>query len=110
MEVIAVIGLGYVGLPLAVELSKHFKTIGFDIDQNRILELQNGQDRTLEISAKDLSHLDNLSLTDDLTKLNQANFYIVTVPTPVDDANQPDLLNSNETEVPSAGTGQSKSA
>jgi UDP-N-acetyl-D-galactosamine dehydrogenase len=91
MEVIAVIGLGYVGLPLAVELSKHFKTIGFDIDQNRILELQNGQDRTLEISAKDLSHLDNLSLTDDLTKLNQANFYIVTVPTPVDDANQPDF-------------------
>jgi UDP-N-acetyl-D-galactosamine dehydrogenase len=91
MEVIAVIGLGYVGLPLAVELSKHFKTIGFDIDQNRILELQNGQDRTLEISAKDLSDIDNLSLTDDLSKLNQANFYIVTVPTPVDDANQPDF-------------------
>jgi UDP-N-acetyl-D-galactosamine dehydrogenase len=91
MEVIAVIGLGYVGLPLAVELSKHFKTIGFDIDQNRILELQNGQDRTLEISAKDLSKLDNLSLTDDLTKLNQANFFVVTVPTPVDDANQPDF-------------------
>ena len=91
MEVIAVIGLGYVGLPLAVELSKHFKTIGFDIDQNRILELQNGQDRTLEISAKDLSKLDNLGLTDDLTKLNQANFFIVTVPTPVDDANQPDF-------------------
>ena len=91
MEVMAVIGLGYVGLPLAVALSKHFKTIGFDIDQNRILELQNGQDRTLEISAKDLSNLDNLSLTDDLTKLNQANFFIVTVPTPVDDANQPDF-------------------
>jgi UDP-N-acetyl-D-galactosamine dehydrogenase len=91
MEVIAVIGLGYVGLPLAAELSKHFKTIGFDIDKNRILELQNGQDRTLEISTKDLSHLDNLSLTDDLTKLNQANFFIVTVPTPVDDANQPDF-------------------
>jgi len=88
---IAIIGLGYVGLPLAVEFGKKFATLGFDINKGRIAELQSGQDHTLEVSPAELSQATKLSYSADLEDLKQANFYIVTVPTPIDQHRQPDL-------------------
>ncbi len=88
---IAVIGLGYVGLPLAVEFGKRYKTVGFDINQKRIDELQFGQDSTLEVESKLLASAKELSYTSDVEQLKLANIYIVTVPTPIDKHNQPDL-------------------
>ena len=88
---IAVIGLGYVGLPLAVEFGKHFSTIGFDIDGKRINELEAGQDRTLEVDSEALKAAAKLSFTADSEKLAEANVYIVTVPTPIDKHKNPDL-------------------
>ncbi|MFX5323055.1 Vi polysaccharide biosynthesis UDP-N-acetylglucosamine C-6 dehydrogenase TviB [Acinetobacter baumannii] len=88
---IAIIGLGYVGLPLAVEFGKHKPTIGFDINENRILELKNGYDHTLEVTSDELKHVHQLSYTADIEDLKTANFFIVTVPTPIDDFKQPDL-------------------
>ncbi len=99
---IAIIGLGYVGLPLAVEFAKKYPTIGFDINQNRIEQLRNNRDITLEttsdelksVNVNDKSDLDTgkgLWFTTNLNDLEQANFYIVTVPTPVDKNNKPDL-------------------
>ncbi len=89
-EPIVVVGLGYVGLPLAVALARHFDVIGFDIDRARIEELTRGDDRTNEVpSAALLSS--PLRLTADLEACRAAPVYIVTVPTPVDDANRPDL-------------------
>lgn len=90
-KTIAVIGLGYVGLPLAVEFGKHRSTIGFDINQSRILELQAGQDHTLECSPEELQAAMHLRYTSSLENLKLANIFIVTVPTPVDQANRPDL-------------------
>lgn len=87
---IAVIGLGYVGLPLAVELSKSFPVVGFDICQQRIVELKNGNDRTLEVPAEVLSDTDFI-LTDDLQALRGVDIYIVTVPTPVHENCLPDF-------------------
>lgn len=87
---IAVIGLGYVGLPLAVELARHFPTTGFDIDARRIAELRDGHDRTREVGPEDLRG-GPLALTSDPALLPGRQFYIVTVPTPVDARNQPDL-------------------
>lgn len=87
---IAVIGLGYVGLPLAVELARHFATTGFDIDAGRIAELRDGHDRTREVEPDDLRH-GALALTSDTAELPGCRLYIVTVPTPVDARNQPDL-------------------
>ncbi|MBT6987300.1 MAG: nucleotide sugar dehydrogenase, partial [Rhodospirillaceae bacterium] len=87
---IAVIGLGYVGLPLAVALARHFPTIGYDVDRSRIGELKTGHDRTGEIDAPTMSD-SALSLTVDAAEIANAEIYIVTVPTPVDDENQPDL-------------------
>ena len=87
---IAVIGLGYVGLPLAVALARHFPTIGFDVDRERIAELRKGHDRTGEIGPDDLSD-SVLEVTDDQAAIAEAEIYIVTVPTPVDEQNQPDL-------------------
>ena len=87
---IAVIGLGYVGLPLAVSLSKHYKTIGFDIDPKRLSELENKHDRTAELTAVDLDK-SSLSYTADINDLKGYDIYIVTVPTPVNDDNKPDL-------------------
>jgi UDP-N-acetyl-D-galactosamine dehydrogenase len=87
---IAVIGLGYVGLPLAVELARHFPTTGFDIDSGRIAELRDGHDRTREVDPPDLSS-SSLTLTSEAYGLAGHEFYIVTVPTPVDARNQPDL-------------------
>ncbi|MQZ32251.1 Vi polysaccharide biosynthesis UDP-N-acetylglucosamine C-6 dehydrogenase TviB [Acinetobacter haemolyticus] len=88
---IAIIGLGYVGLPLAVEFGKKLPVIGFDIHQKRIEELQSGQDHTLEVSPEELKQASHLSYTADLDDLKDCNFFIVTVPTPIDDYKQPDL-------------------
>ena len=89
---IAIVGLGYVGLPLAVEFGKQKPTLGFDINQQRIAELLAGHDHTLETSAEELKHAVNLSYTHDSAALKKSNFFIVTVPTPIDDFKQPDLM------------------
>ena len=88
---IAVIGLGYVGLPLAVEFGKKVPVIGFDIYQKRIDELRNGQDHTLEVSPEELKQANQLSYSANLEDLKSCNFFIVTVPTPIDQVNRPDL-------------------
>ena len=88
---LAVIGLGYVGLPLAVEFGKQYRTIGFDIDHTRIKELAGGLDKTLEVDANTLLSADNLEYTADSDDLAEANVYIVTVPTPIDSHKNPDL-------------------
>lgn len=88
---IAIIGLGYVGLPLAVEFGKKTSVIGFDIYQKRIDELKSGQDHTLEVSPEELKTAQHLFYSADLEDLKSANFYIVTVPTPIDHVNRPDL-------------------
>jgi UDP-N-acetyl-D-galactosamine dehydrogenase len=87
---IAVIGLGYVGLPLAVRLAPHFETIGFDIDSERVAELQRNHDRTREVDAEILA-ASRLTVTDQSALARGADVYIVTAPTPVDRANRPDL-------------------
>ena len=88
---IAVIGLGYVGLPLAVEFGKKVNTLGFDINEVRINELKSGQDHTLEVSPEELAQAKYLQFSASLDELVASNFYIVTVPTPIDEYNQPDL-------------------
>ena len=88
---IAIIGLGYVGLPLAVEFGKKFKTIGFDIKTDRIEEIKDGHDSTLEVLVEDLKKAKLLTLTDNLEEISDCNFFIVTVPTPIDKENKPDL-------------------
>lgn len=88
---IAVIGLGYVGLPLAVEFGKKFKTLGFDVSQKRINELNAGRDSTLEVSESEIASTTMLRFSDNVSDLKNYNIYIVTVPTPIDDHNQPDL-------------------
>ncbi|EHD1698827.1 nucleotide sugar dehydrogenase, partial [Vibrio vulnificus] len=88
---IGIIGLGYVGLPLAVEFGKKYRTVGFDIDQSRIDELKDGVDSTLECASNDLKDAINLTYTTDINKIRDCNFYIVTVPTPIDEHKQPDL-------------------
>ena len=88
---IAVIGLGYVGLPLAVEFGKKRSVFGFDIDSKRIADLKDGKDKTLEITKEELKESKNLVLTEKINDLNKCNFFIVTVPTPIDNNNQPDL-------------------
>ena len=87
---IVVIGLGYVGLPLAVALSRKFDVVGFDIDAARIAELREGHDRTREIDAQALA-ASSLKLTSASDDIGGRDVYIVTVPTPVDAANRPDL-------------------
>ena len=87
---ICVVGLGYVGLPLAIALSKKFPTYGFDIDNSRISELRNSFDRTNELSA-DCLQKSRISFTDDPTTIKRCNFIIVSVPTPVTSSNKPDL-------------------
>ena len=88
---IAVIGLGYVGLPLAVEFGKHYETVGFDINETRVAELRKGVDRTLEASAEDIKSAKKLVVTADINDLKPCNIYVVTVPTPIDAHNRPDL-------------------
>ena len=88
---IGVIGLGYVGLPLAVSFGKRFDTLGFDLNRQRIEELSAGHDRTLEVTADELAEADRLTFTADAADLAGRNVFIVTVPTPIDRARQPDL-------------------
>ncbi|MDX2320196.1 MAG: Vi polysaccharide biosynthesis UDP-N-acetylglucosamine C-6 dehydrogenase TviB [Moritella sp.] len=88
---ISVIGLGYVGLPLAVEFGKKYPTLGFDINASRVSELQAGRDSTLECTPKELSQASQLSYTSQLEDIQDSNFYVVTVPTPVNFDNVPDL-------------------
>lgn len=88
---IAVIGLGYVGLPLAVEFGKHLPTIGFDINADRVDELTTGVDSTLEVEPEELALAKHLSFSTDLNDLADCNVYIVTVPTPIDRHKRPDL-------------------
>ena len=88
---LAIIGLGYVGLPLAVEFGKKYETIGFDINAKRIQELQQGIDRTLEVSQEELQEAKHLRFTSSLEDIKKANIYIITVPTPIDKHKNPDL-------------------
>ena len=88
---VAIIGLGYVGLPLAVEFGKRRLVIGFDINERRIGELRAGRDSTLETTAEELRDAVHLRFTTDLADLAAANCYIVTVPTPIDAHKRPDL-------------------
>lgn len=88
---IAIIGLGYVGLPLAVEFAKHYQTVGFDVNERRIKELKSGHDSTLEVSPEELQQAPLISYTSDLEDTRSCSIYIVTVPTPIDKAKRPDL-------------------
>ena len=90
-KTIAIIGLGYVGLPLAVEFGKNRPVIGFDISQKRIDELKGGQDHTLEVTSVELKHAAHLNYSSRVDDLKDAQIFIVTVPTPIDEANRPDL-------------------
>lgn len=88
---IGVVGLGYVGLPLAVEFGKHYNTVGFDVKQARIDELSRGRDSTLEVSRQELKSADRLTFTGDVKDMKSCKVYIVTVPTPIDEYKRPDL-------------------
>ena len=91
---IGVIGLGYVGLPLAIEFSYQFPVIGFDINANRILDLNSGVDSTNEVEIANLKKANNIIFTSDADTLQDCNFYIVTVPTPIDEAKSSKFLHS----------------
>jgi len=89
--VVAVIGLGYVGLPLAAEFGKVRKVLGFDINEARIAELRSGTDSTLEVTSEDLAAASQLEYSCESGRLKECGIFIVTVPTPIDTANRPDL-------------------
>lgn len=100
IRTIAVVGLGYVGLPLAIEYGKKYRVIGFDVNKARVEELEAGKDHTLEADligmkqardAYNTTHKIGLTFTSDMEQLKQVNTYIVTVPTPIDRFNNPDL-------------------
>jgi UDP-N-acetyl-D-glucosamine/UDP-N-acetyl-D-galactosamine dehydrogenase len=88
---IGIIGLGYVGLPLAVHMARHFPVLGFDVDARRVSELQAGHDRTREVTEAEFAAAKNISFSADPQALKPINFFIVTVPTPINQALQPDL-------------------
>lgn len=88
---IAIVGLGYVGLPLAVAFSNHYKTTGYDINVSRVEELRQFKDSTLETTSEELQQAKHLSFTDNLSQISHCGVYIITVPTPVDSNNLPDL-------------------
>ncbi|WP_104721608.1 nucleotide sugar dehydrogenase [Helicobacter mesocricetorum] len=92
MKTLAIIGLGYVGLPLAVEFGKKYPVIGFDINKVRIDELSKGYDRTLEVEKESLISAKKLKFVSSLEELKAAQIYIITVPTPIDKFNKPDLI------------------
>ena len=92
---ICIIGLGYVGLPVFVKLSKKFDTIGYDINKKRIKELQHGVDRNLEFSKKDLKPKKNFKFTNKINFAKKCNFFIITVPTPILKNKKPDLTKKN---------------
>jgi UDP-N-acetyl-D-galactosamine dehydrogenase len=97
---IAIIGLGYVGLPLAVEFGKKYPTLGFDINEARLAQLQQGHDNTLEVDDAELAEATQLSYTSKLDDLRSCNIFVVTVPTPINEHKQPDLtplLKASET-------------
>jgi UDP-N-acetyl-D-galactosamine dehydrogenase len=99
MKKIAIIGLGYVGLPLAVEFGKIRTVVGFDINKSRVDELKSGHDATLEVSNKELAETKGLSFSNDVADLKECSIYIVTVPTPIDEYKRPDLtplINASE--------------
>ena len=96
---VSVVGLGYVGLPVAVAFGKKRRTIGFDINARRVADLKAGSDKNKEVSTQELKSADIL-FTSDIADLKKANFHIVAVPTPVDNANVPDMglvLRASET-------------
>ena len=100
MTVVAVVGLGYVGLPLAVEFGKTFDTIGYDLSAEKIDAYNRGEDPTGEVSSEKLTAATKLTVTHDARILARADFLIVAVPTPVDEAHQPDfgpLLSASDT-------------
>ncbi|UGA54981.1 Vi polysaccharide biosynthesis UDP-N-acetylglucosamine C-6 dehydrogenase TviB [Vibrio sp. VB16] len=88
---IGIVGLGYVGLPLAVEFGKQYPTVGFDLNKHRVDELKSGRDATLECSPEELQEAIHLSYTEKLEDISECNFYVVTVPTPITEENTPDL-------------------
>ena len=88
---VGIIGLGYVGLPLAVYMARHFPVLGFDVNTARIGELAGGRDRTGEVTDEEFAAARTISFTADIEALRDCNFYIVTVPTPIDQAKRPDL-------------------
>jgi UDP-N-acetyl-D-galactosamine dehydrogenase len=97
---IAIIGLGYVGLPLAIEFGKKYPTIGFDINTKRIDELKSGRDHTLEVTLENLTSAKQLSYSSDIKDISTCNYFIITVPTPIDKNKRPDLfplLSASET-------------
>ena len=88
---LAVLGLGYVGLPLAVAFSEHVDVVGFDINKDRVAELSSGADRTLEVSPEELKAATRMTFSSDVEDLKACNVFIVTVPTPIDAHKRPDL-------------------
>ena len=88
---LGIIGLGYVGLPLALEFSKEKSVIGFDVNKDRIAELKSGVDKNLEFDKNELQKLEHLKLTSNIQDLKSINCFIVTVPTPIDKFKKPDL-------------------
>ncbi|MCC5870490.1 MAG: Vi polysaccharide biosynthesis UDP-N-acetylglucosamine C-6 dehydrogenase TviB [Gammaproteobacteria bacterium] len=90
-SLVGVIGLGYVGLPLAVEFGRRYRTVGYDINTQRVRALREGHDATLEVTRDELADASGLTITDELEELRACNVYIVTVPTPVDRHKRPDL-------------------
>jgi len=95
---IAIVGLGYVGLPLAVEFGKQRPVLGFDINAARIAELQSGHDSTLEVEPQDLAAASQLQFSSHAADLKACQVFIITVPTPVDQANRPDLTSSHQSQ------------
>ena len=90
--IVGVIGLGYVGLPLAVAFAEKFKVIGYDTNKSRVQDLEGGTDKTLEIDNNLLHSIrSNISYTSSINDARDCNVYIVTVPTPIDESNRPDL-------------------
>lgn len=89
---IAVVGLGYVGLPLAIEFGKQYKVLGFDINENRIAELQKGYDRTMESEKEELEGATHLQFSSDVNNLKEYDVFVITVPTPINQFKTPDLL------------------
>ena len=89
---IAVVGLGYVGLPLAVEFGRVRNVIGFDINESRIKELKKGVDKTLETTTDELKDAINLSFSNNLEDLKECKIFIITVPTPINKNKEPDLI------------------
>ena len=88
---IAIIGLGYVGLPLALEFAKKKSIIGFDISKDRINELKSGKDRNLEFNKHELKNLKRLNFTNKVEDIKSSNCFIITVPTPIDQFRKPNL-------------------